>query len=135
MDYEKMLDRLYASLPERTKRHERFEMPAAESFMQGHKTIVKNFTSILKVLNRDKKHLFKYLAKETASAAAIDDNGRLVLNGKFNREQVNKLIASYIVQFILCPECKRPDTKVVEKQGVRMLKCEACGALSSVKGL
>ena len=135
MEYEKMLDRLYASLPESTKKHERFEMPIVESFIQGHKTIVRNFASILKVINRDKRHLFKYLAKETASAAAIDENSRLVLNGKFNREQVNKIIDSYILQFILCPECKRPDTKVVEKQGIRMLKCEACGAISSVKGL
>ena len=74
-------------------------------------------------------------AKETATSAAIDDNNRLVLNGKFNREQVNRLVESYVTQFILCPECKRPDTKVVEKQGIRLLKCEACGAISSVKGL
>ena len=135
MDYEKMVDRLYATLPEETKRHERFVMPQAESFVQGHKTIVRNFGSILKVIKRERKHLFKFLAKETATSAAIDDSNRLVLNGKFNREQVNKLVSDYISQFVLCPECKKPDTKVVEKQGVRMLKCEACGAISSVKGL
>ena len=130
-----MVDRLYKSLPESTKKHERFQMPEVESFMQGNKTIVKNFSSILKVIGRDQKHLFKYLVKETATSASIDENNRLVLNGKFGRDQVNKLIESYISQFLLCPECKRPDTKVVEKQGVRLLKCEACGAISSVKGL
>lgn len=135
MDYEKSLDRLYTSLPESTKKHDRFVMPEADSFMQGNKTIVKNFSLILKTVSRDQKHLFKYLVKETATSASIDENNRLVLNGKFSREQVNKLIESYISQFLLCPECKRPDTTVVEKQGVRMLKCEACGALSSVKGL
>jgi len=135
MEYEKMLDQLYTRLPERTKKHERFQMPEVESFVQGHKTIVRNFASILKVINRDKKHLFKFLAKETATSAAIDENNRLVLSGKFGRQQVNELITAYISQFILCPECKRPDTKVVEKQGVRLLKCSACGAISSVKGL
>ncbi len=135
MEYEKMLERLYAGLPESTKKHERFVMPQAESFIQGHKTIVKNFLTILKAINRDNKHIFKFIAKETATSAAIDDNNRLVLNGKFNREQVNRLVESYVNQFILCPECKRPDTKVVEKQGVKLLKCEACGAISSVKGL
>ena len=135
MDYEKMVDRLYASLPAETKRHERFEMPQAESFVQGNKTFVRNFGNILKVIKRERKHLFKFLAKETATSAAIDGSGRLVLNGKFSREQVNKLVSDYISQFVLCPECKKPDTKVVEKQGVRMLKCEACGAISSVKGL
>jgi len=130
-----MLERLYAGLPEKSKKHERFEMPTGESFIQGNKTIVKNFSQILKAINRESKHMLKFFAKETATAAAIDDSNRLVLSGKFNYEQVNRLISSYITQFILCPECKRPDTKVVEKQGIRMLKCEACGAISSVKGL
>jgi len=133
--YEKMLDRLYESLPERTKKHERFEMPKAESFIQGNKTLVKNFSGILKTINRSEKHILKFFAKETATAANIDDAGRLVLNGKFQEGQVNKLFESYIKQFVLCPECSRPDTKVMEKQGVKMLKCEACGALSAVKGL
>lgn len=135
MEYEKMLKGLYASLPEKTKRHERFQMPEAESFIQGNKTIVKNFSSITKVIGRDSKHLLKFLAKETATSASVDDSSRLVLSGKFSHDQVNRLVSSYINQFLLCPECKRPDTKVVEKQGVRMLKCEACGAISSVRGL
>ncbi|MAG22240.1 MAG: translation initiation factor IF-2 subunit beta [Candidatus Diapherotrites archaeon] len=135
MKYENMLDRLYTALPEKTKKRERFEMPQAESFVQGTKTIVKNFGAILKIIKRDEKHLFKFLAKETATAASVDDLSRLILNGKFSQEQVNNLLQTYIKQFVLCPECSRPDTKVKEKQGVKMLKCEACGALSTVKGL
>jgi translation initiation factor 2 subunit 2 len=135
MKYEEMLDRLYGSLPEKTKKHERFEMPTADSFIQGNKTIVKNFASILKIINRDEKHLFKFLAKETATSASIDDAGRLILTVTFSQEQVNSLLHSYIRQFILCPECSRPDTHVTEKQGVKMLKCEACGAVSAVRGL
>ncbi len=135
MEYEKMLDRLYTALPEKTKKHERFEMPQADSFIQGNKTIVKNFSAILKTINRDERHLFKFLTKETATAASVDDAGRLILTGKFSQEQVNGLLQSYIKQFVLCPECLRPDTHTVEKQGVKMLRCEACGALSAVKGL
>ena len=135
MQYEEMLDRLYASLPEKTKKHERFEMPEADSFLQGSKTFVKNFSAILKLINRDERHLFKFLTKETATAASVDDSGRLILNGKFSQQQVSDLLRNYISQFVLCPVCKRPDTRVEERQGVKMLKCEACGALSSVKGL
>lgn len=135
MKYEEMLDQLYKALPEKTKKHERFEMPQAEALIQGSKTIVKNFGAILKIIKRDEKHLFKFLAKETATAASVDDAGRLILTGKFSHEQVNKLLQTYINQFVLCPECRRPDTHVMEKQGIRMMKCEACGALSSVKGL
>ena len=135
MEYEKMLDRLYASLPEKTKKHERFQLPVADSFQQGSKTIVKNFSQILKAVNRDSKHICKFLAKETATSASIDDAGRLVLAGKFSGMQINDLINGYTDQFVLCPECKKPDTKVMERQGVKVLKCEACGAIRSIKGL
>ncbi len=134
MEYEKMLDRLYMSLPEHTKTKERFEMPLIESFTQGPKTYVKNFNAILKIIRRDEKHLFKYISKEFGTAAFVED-GRLILNGKFSQQQTQKLFDDYIKQFILCPECSKPDTNIAERQGVRMLKCEACGAISSVKGL
>ena len=134
MDYEKMVDRLYMSLPEKSKSRERFEMPKAESFVQGQKTIVKNFAQIVKHVNANEKHLLKYITKESATAATVDGE-RLVLNRKFYESQVQKLFEDYVNQFILCPECKKPDTKVIEKSGVKMLKCEACGALSAVKGL
>lgn len=138
MEYEQMLDRLYLSLPQQSLNKERFEMPRAESFIQGTKTTIKNFTGILKAVNRDndqaKRHLSKYLARETATAANIEEN-KLVLSGKFSENQVNDLLKSYIEQFVLCPVCKKPDTHVIEKQGVKILKCEACGAISSVKGL
>lgn len=134
MEYKEMLDKLYDSLPKHSLSRERFEMPKAESFIQGTKTIVKNFSAILKKINRDEKHLFKYITKETATAATLSE-GRMILNGKFSPEQVNRLLENYIKQFVMCPECKRPDTIVAEKQGVKMLHCEACGAVSSVKGL
>lgn len=135
MEYEEMLDRVYAALPEKTKKHERFQMPEAESFIQGNRTIVKNFGQLLKSINRDSAHFCKFIARETATSNTIDEAGRLVLTGKFSRQQISDLVKSYVEQFVLCPECKKPDTKVVEKQGVRMLKCEACGAISAVKGL
>lgn len=129
-----MLDRLYKSLPKHTLTKERFEMPEAESFIQGNKTIVKNFGAILKKISRNEKHIIKYFAKETATSVNQEE-GRLVLNRKFPHEQVNKLFKNYINQFVICPECKRPDTEVIDKHGIRMLHCEACGAISAVKGL
>jgi len=113
-------------------------MPVAESFIQGNKTTIKNFSGIMKAINRDseqaKRHIFKYFTRETGTSAVLEE-GKMILNRKFSDIQVNNLLKAYIEQFVLCPECKKPDTHVMEKQGVKLLKCEACGAISSVKGL
>ncbi len=134
MDYDKMVDRLYMGLPDKSKSGERFEMPTAESLVQGSKTIVKNYLQIVKQVNANERHLLKFITKETGTSAGVKEE-RLYLNRKMGSHQVQKIFEDYIKQFILCPECGKPDTKAVEKSGVKMLKCEACGALSAVKGL
>ena len=134
MNYEEMLDRAYSMLPKKTLARERFEIPKLESFIQGSKTVVKNLGSVLKLIKREEKHVMKFLAKETATSANMEE-GRLVLNGKFSEQQVNDLFSAYLDRFVLCQECKKPDTHFIEKQGVKMLKCEACGALTPTKGV
>ncbi len=129
-----MLDRLYLSLPEQTKTQERFEMPKVESFVQGQKTIIKNSSALLKSINREEKHLMKFLTKDLAVPASSSE-GRIILTGKFSESHIRNSIQNYIKEYVLCKECKKPDTKFKEMQGIKMLKCEACGAMTPVKQL
>ena len=134
MEYEKMLDRLYLSLPSQAKTKERFEMPVADSMLQGTKTIVRNFLQLAKTLRRENKELYKFFTKELGVPITIESE-RLVINGKFFPAQVQETLARYAKEFVLCKECNRPDTHYEDKTGIRVLKCEACGAVSSVKHL
>ena len=131
MEYEEMLDSIYKKMPEKTLLKERFELPLVNSIIQGSKTIVHNFDKILKAIRRDEISILKYLTKELATAATISE-GKLILKGKFRSEQLQRVITEYTNRHVLCKECKRPDTKVIESKGVKMLKCEACGAVSPV---
>jgi translation initiation factor 2 subunit 2 len=134
MKYEEMLDRAYLSLPKKALEHERFEIPKAESIIQGKKTVVKNFNNLLKELRRDEKHFLKFLTKETG--APVTKNGNtLTIGGKVGAIQLNKTIKNYFSQYILCSECGKPDTKIISQQGTKVMKCEACGAITPVKGI
>lgn len=130
--YEKMLENVYKSLPKKSLSQTRFKMPQVESFVQGNKTVIKNFSKIMKSIHRDEKHALKFITKESGTASLIDKE-TLVLNGKFWPEEVQKTIEAYIEKYVLCNECKRPDTKITEQQGVKLLKCEACGAMSPIR--
>lgn len=134
MDYEKMLDRLYLSLPKKALEKSRFEIPAVDSFIQGNRSMLKNFSQLAKTVAREEKHLFKFLTKELATAATIEE-GRLVLNGKFIQPQLQKTFDAYVKAYVLCRECGKPDTVLVDVHGVKMMKCEACGAMHPVKKL
>jgi len=134
MEYDKMLERAYLSLPKEALTKERFQMPLVDSMIQGHKTFVRNFDQILKAIERSEDHVCKFITKEVATAVAVD-KGKMVINGKFGMIQVSKMFESYLKQYVLCHECGKPDTHIEDQQGVKMLKCQACGARSPVKKL
>ncbi len=132
-DYEKLLDRAYSLLPEKSVGGERFEVPIVDSFTQGNKTIIKNFDFIAETLRRDKASLIKFLSRELAVPASPDGK-RLVLAGRFNERILNDRILTFTNTYVLCKECKKPDTKLIDAgRGVKTLVCEACGARSPVK--
>jgi len=82
-------------------------------------------------MNREPQHLLKFLSRELATAASVDGN-RAIFQGKFDVATVGRLLQLYAQHFVICPICNRPDTKI-EKEGRYMfLRCEACGARSSV---
>ncbi|MBU0662031.1 MAG: translation initiation factor IF-2 subunit beta [Candidatus Diapherotrites archaeon] len=134
MEYEKMLDRAYKNLPEKSKERVRFEMPVPDSLIQGNKTLVRNFRQIINSVHRDEKHALKFLTKESGTSATVDD-GKLVLNSKFSQMQIANFFGAYMKRHVLCGECGKPDTKFIEHRGTRMMKCEACGAMSPAERL
>ncbi len=134
MNYEEMLQRAYLSIPKSALEHERFEIPKVDSFIQGKKTIVKGFNALMKEMRRETKHFLKYLTKETG-APITEGNNQLTISGKVGAIQLNKIIENYFTQFVLCSECKKPDTKIITQNGTKLMKCEACGAITPVKGL
>ncbi len=126
--YEELLKRARSALPEKTRAFERFEPPVPEIQVQGAKTILRNFEVICTKLRREPALLSKYLSKELAVPATID-GGKLILHGKVYERSLNEKMANFISSYVVCKECKRPDTKLVDgAHGIRTLVCEACGA-------
>ncbi len=131
--YEELLDRAYSMMPKNAGTVERFEIPIVDSFSQGSKTIIKNFDFIVETLRRDRALLIKFLSRELAVPAS-QEGKRLVLAGRFNDRVLNERILAFTNTYVLCKECKKPDTKLIDAgRGVKTLVCEACGARSPVK--
>jgi translation initiation factor 2 subunit 2 len=133
MDYDSLLDKAYESLPDKSKGGERFEIPSLEAFVEGNKTIIKNFSSVLQKIRREPAHITKFLTKEFA-VPATEEGDRLVLHRKLRIELINKKFEEYVKNYVICEQCGKPDTHI-EDSGHRskMLVCEACGARSAVK--
>ncbi|MDP7282446.1 MAG: translation initiation factor IF-2 subunit beta [Candidatus Undinarchaeales archaeon] len=127
-EYKKLLNRAREGLPDTTEVEVvRFEMPKFESFIEGNQTLIKNFTEVARTLERDTAHLQKYLALETGSRGELEAH-RLRLKTAKNNAFLNQKLATYVNEFVICKECKKPDTELRMVEGVPWIKCRACSA-------
>ncbi|MEM3411710.1 MAG: translation initiation factor IF-2 subunit beta [archaeon] len=131
--YEELLKRAYQNMKV-VKTGERFEYPVVIVSSQGNQTIIKNFVEISNILRRDVNHLVKYLAKELASSISISGKSAILV-GKFKQELIQAKLNNYILEYVICKECKKPDTTLENFQGVMYKICQACGARSPVKSI
>ena len=132
MDYKELLKRARSQLPSQVLEHKRFEVPKPRSFVTGMRTILANFKEVCDALNREPRHVLKFLSGEMATAATMQGT-RAIFQGRFRYDTFERLIQRYVKEFVVCPVCKRPDTKIVKEKRLLFLVCEACGAKSSIR--
>ena len=130
-NYQKLLGRAYENLPKAEGTGERFEIPKVVGIRMGRRTILQNFGEISSKINREPHHLLKFLSRELATAASLD-GGRAIFQGRFDVETVTRLLTIYAQRYVICPICHRPDTKMEKEARYLFLRCEACGARSSI---
>lgn len=133
MEYDELLERAHKALPETAlTKTERFEVENVKGHLQGNKTVISNFLQITTQINRPREHILKFILKELAAPGEIR-NGLLVLGTKIPASRINEKIRAYIVKFVMCPECGKPDTQLVKEGSITFKKCMACGAKAAVK--
>src|SRR3989344_2594050 len=130
--YESLLREAYKKVKVVKTGGERFEIPKVEGQISGKNTIITNISQIAGYLRRHLDHLAKFLQKELAVPGKIEGE-RLILITKLNSQKVNDKIEQYAKEFVICPECKKPDKEIVAEKGVKFKKCLACGAKSPIR--
>ncbi len=131
MDYEKLLKRGMDKIPEDVRTAGRFRIAKPEVEKAGAKTIISNFLEIAGGLDREPEHLLKFLLKQLATKGGIEGQ-RLIVLGAFTADAIEKKLEMYSKQYVMCPNCNRPDTKLVKEHEALYLRCDACGTKTPV---
>ena len=130
--YENLLKRAQELLPQKSTAAERLEVPKVLGHIQGNRTVVSNFHNIADVIRRPVDPFLKYILKELATSGEMSKTA-LILGTKVPASRMNEKVQQYLKDFVICPECKRPDTKLEKEDNVTFIKCSACGARHAVK--
>ena len=131
-DYDSLLDRARERIPEDISERSRWTMPTPDILIEGSQTILRNFSEIVDAMDRDANHVFQYLLNELGTSGTIEQF-RIMLKGKVPPKRIKEKIVSYVKTYILCAECKAPDTRFLREDRTTLLKCQACGATRPVR--
>ncbi len=131
-EYQKLLDRAFSRLPKLSAEKADFVIPVAEVMAEGTKTIIRNITLIADTARRNAADIARYIGKEFSVPVNIEEQ-RLIINGRFPADEIDRRIKKYFEIYVVCKECKKPDTHLEQAEKGMYLVCEACGARYWVK--
>jgi len=130
--YIEILDRALSQLSASSAASDsRFVLPTLKVFTEGNTTIFENFCVICDYINREKAHVMKFLLNELGTAGKIVGE-RVIFQGRFSVDAVRDQIQRYMNEYVLCWECKKPDSHFEKLDRVWVLKCDACGAIRPI---
>ncbi|HEV2317635.1 MAG TPA: translation initiation factor IF-2 subunit beta [Thermoplasmata archaeon] len=127
VEYAALLKRAREKLPQVQVSTDRFQVPEPDVMIDGKNTVIRNFQDITTVLRREPDHVIGFLARELGCPGVLD-LPRAYLKSKIPKESIAQRLKEYTEKYVICSECKRPDTHLNKEGRFTLLVCEACGA-------
>lgn len=113
----------------------RYKMERLQSKIEGKgngiKTVIVNLSNVADQLARPPSHLIKYFGFELGAQTNIDPkDDRWIINGAHEASKLQDYLDGFILKFVLCKNCKNPETVVNIKDTDILLDCKACGQIT-----
>lgn len=103
-------------------------IPKVEGRGNGIKTVLVNVSDIGTSLNRDASEITKFFGCELGAQTTMSvEEDRFIVNGSHNSSDLQGLMCRYIELFVLCSNCRLPETHYKIKGDSISQKCVACG--------
>ncbi|KAK4624058.1 Eukaryotic translation initiation factor 5 [Fulvia fulva] len=113
----------------------RYKMERIQSKVEGKgngiKTVVVNLANVAYQLARPPSYVIKYFGFELGAQTNIDPkDDRWIINGSHEATKLQDYLDGFINKFVLCKDCKNPETVVNVKDNDILLDCKACGKIT-----
>lgn len=114
----------------------RYKMERIQSKVEGKgngiKTVIVNLSNVAHQLARPPNYVIKYFGFELGAQTNIDPkDDRWIINGAHEAGKLQDYLDGFINKFVLCKECKNPETVVSIKDGDILMDCKACGKITT----
>lgn len=93
-----------------------------------------NIEEIAAQLNRQPEHLAKFVLKGLFSEGTVNEKGILNVDGRFVQSEVENVIKTFILEYVVCKSCENMNnTKIIKQNRLFFVKCNNCGSERCVR--
>ena len=131
-EYDALLDRARERIPKDISERSRWTMPEPDILIEGSQTILRNFADVVNAMDRDANHVYQFLLNELGTSGNREQV-RVMFKGSGPPARIKEKLVAYVKAFILCDQCRAPDTRFIKEGRTSLLKCQACGATRPVR--
>jgi len=115
----------------------RYKMPTVVGKIEGKgngiKTVIVNISDLAIALKREPGEVNKFFGCEIGAQTTYNEkDDKAIVNGAHTDQVLQRCIHKYIESFVLCPNCKLPESVYKIKSGCIWHRCKACGAKEMV---
>lgn len=113
-----LLENIYDSLNENSNLFGNSELLVAKpeaKFDITKKTIWSNFRAICNEIKKDEEHVANFFAKEYSTNISINQEGCLLIKGRYSDIIIGSTLRKYIKTFLQCSACKSINTSIDRK--------------------
>lgn len=115
----------------------RYKMPAVfgkiEGSGNGIKTVIPNIVDVGSSLHRSPAEVNKFFGTELGAVTTYSaETDKAVVNGAHTDGTLQELMHKYVEKFVLCPNCRLPESEYKIKNDCIFHRCKACGAKDMV---
>ncbi len=110
----------------------RYKMPTVVGKIEGKgngiKTVIVNIYDLSTALHREPGEVNKFFGCEIGAQTTYNEkDDKAIVNGAHSDQVLQSSVHKYIEAFVLCPNCRLPETDYKIKNGCIWHRCKACG--------
>jgi translation initiation factor 2 subunit 2 len=131
MEFELMLNDIYKIIEESKIQRDKIILPDIILIKNGTKIIWKNIKEYIKIMKRTPEHFYNFLLFETSNKInwiSESKSDGLNFQYKIKLDNIKLLVNKYLIQCVICKECKSYNTKLIKDNKIRKYNflCQDC---------
>ncbi len=95
-DYESLLDRARDNIPQDLSSSARWKLPEPDVLIEGSQTIIRNFSDIVDMMDRDANHVYHFMQNELGTSGSREER-RVLLKGRIPPKRIKQKLGNCLL--------------------------------------